>query len=106
MDESAREKYIIHPVDRDEANVHHKLQGELKGLGHGMETTPPAEKPIPLTGELKQIGADATHIVSSTFDELMTGEGGSTRDRVASRNPISLAWERLKRKRSTQKQAA
>lgn len=106
MDESAREEHIIHPVDRDEATMHHKVQGELEVLGHGMETKPPAEKPIGLTGALKQIGADVTHITGSTFDELMTGEGGSTRDRVASRNPISLAWERLKRKRSTRKQAA
>ena len=58
---------------------------------------PEGKKPIPLSEELKQIGVDATHIAGSTFDELMSGQGMGTRDRIASRNPFRLAWERAKK---------
>lgn len=46
-------------------------------------TQPEAQKPIPLTSELKHFGVDVTHITGSTFDELMGGEGGGSRDRTA-----------------------
>ena len=69
-------------------------------------TQPEAQKPIPLTEDLKQIGVDATHVVGSTFDELMGGEGGSSRDRVASKNPINLVLERARRLKARFKKAA
>lgn len=69
-------------------------------------TQPEAQKSIPLTEDLRQIGVNVTHIAGSTFDELMSGEGGDTRDRiVSSRNPIKLALEKLKKLRFTQKRA-
>lgn len=62
-------------------------------------TQPEAQKPIPLTGDLKQIGVDAAHVVGSSVDELIRGEGRDTRDRVASpRNPIRIVLEKLKKK--------
>ena len=69
-------------------------------------TQPEAQKSIPLTADLKQIGVDATHIVGSTVDELMSGEGGSSRDRVASKNPINLVLERARRLRARLQKAA
>lgn len=61
-------------------------------------TQPEAQKPIPLTSDLKQVGVDATHIAGSTFDELIGGEGGSSRVRtVPSRNPFKIAFERARK---------
>lgn len=101
-----KEKEIIQSPDRKDADFHGNLRQELKKLGHDVSTKPDHEKPIPLTEELRQIGTDITHIAGSTVDELVTGDGGSTRDRVASRNPLKIAWERLRRKRLIQKEAA
>lgn len=99
MDGSAPEQKIIQPVDQQDTNLNRMVEGA---------TQPESQKPIPLTEGLRQVGVDATHVVGSTFDELMSGEGGSTRDRVTSRNPISLVWERINRKRDkpTLKKAA
>lgn len=69
-------------------------------------TRPETQKSIPLTDELKQIGVDAIHIAGTTFDELMSGEGRDTRDRVAGKNPISLVRERARRFKSELKKAA
>lgn len=77
-------------VDQRDVNLTKAITGAIQ---------PDIQKPIPLTEELKQIGVDATHVAGSTFDELMSGEGRETRNRVASKNPISLVWERIKRKR-------
>lgn len=99
MNGPAPEQRVIQPKDQHEIDLHRKIEGAIQ---------PAAQKPIPLTEELKQIGVDATHIAGSTFDELMSGEGGSTRDRVASKNPINLVWEKIKRRgnSSAQKKAA
>lgn len=87
--EAAPEQKIIQPVDQHDVNLTEAIIGA---------TQPDAQKPIPLTEELEQIGVDAIHVAGSTFDELMSGdEGGKTRDRVARINPISLVRERLKR---------
>ena len=69
-------------------------------------TQPEAQKPIPLTEDLKQAGVDATHIIGNTVDELMNGEGGSSRDRVVSHNPINLVLERARRLKARFKKAA
>lgn len=95
--EAAPEQKIIQPVDQHDIDLNRSVE---------VATQPEAQKPIPLTEELKQIGVDATHVIGSTFDELMSGEGGSTRDRVASRSPIRLVLERVKRLKFSRKQAA
>lgn len=70
-------------------------------------TQPHAQKPIPLTEDLKQIGVDVTHIAGNTFDELVGGEGRNARDRVAtSGNPIRLIEEKFRKFRSVQQKAA
>lgn len=86
-------------VDRQDVSLIKNVEGASQ---------PEAQKPIPLSEDLKRIGVDATHVIGSTFDELMGGEGRDTRDRVASRNPINLVLERAKRIRNrlTQKKAA
>lgn len=70
-------------------------------------TQPEAQKPIPLTEDLRRWGVDATHIAGSAFGELMNGKGGDARDRVAiSGNPIRLLEERFGKLKPDQKKAA
>ncbi len=85
--EVATEQKIIQPTDQHDVDLNKAVGG----------IQPDAQKPIPLTEELRQIGVDVTHIAGSAFKEVMSGVGGSTRDRVASNNPISLVWERARR---------
>ena len=62
-------------------------------------TRPDSQKPIPLTDDFKQTGVDISHVVGSTYDELMSGEGGDTRDRVAiPGNPVRFLKEKLRKK--------
>lgn len=73
-------------VEKHDANLIKAIKGATK---------PESQQPISLSEDLKQIGVDVTHVAGSTFDELMSGEGRDTRDRVASsRNPIKIALER------------
>lgn len=84
-------------VDRQDVSLIKKVEGASQ---------PEAQKPIPLTEDLKRIGVDATHVIGSTFDELMSGEGRDTRDRVARKNPISLVLEKARRLKSPLKKVA
>ena len=97
MDGSASTE-ILQPVEKHETKLHNGVKVPLQELGHNVSTESDLQKPIPLTEGLRKIGVDATHIAGSGFEELMSGVGGSTRDRVTSgRNPISIAIERAKR---------
>lgn len=90
MEASAPEQKIIQLVEQHDAKLNQAVEGAIH---------PETQKPIPLTEDLQQIGVDATHVIGSGFEELMSGEGRDTRDRVASKNPIRLVWERANRLR-------
>lgn len=98
-------KRIIQSAEQPTQELHETVGGELSKFGHNVSTQPESTKPIPLTEELQQIGTDVTHITGSTVEELITGKGGSTRDRTA-KNPFNLVWERLKRKKASQQKKA
>lgn len=86
---------IVQPTDRADQSLHQKVGQNLTDLGHrGVSTIPEAQKKIDVGG----IG-DVVDFAGATYDELVSGEGMTVGDRVTnSRNPISLALERLKRR--------
>lgn len=101
MSESAKELPVIQPTEKADQAFHQNVGKNLADLGHrGVSTIPEVQKKIDVGG----IG-DVVDFAGATYDELVSGEGLSIGDRVTkSRNPISLALERLK-KRGQQKAA-
>lgn len=86
---------IIQSVDQQQAAVHQKIEGNLRQLRHNTATQPPSQQPIGLTEDLRQASVDAAHIIGSTYADIVTGEGGTNRDRIASsNNPLKLRLER------------
>lgn len=76
--------------------LHQDVAAQLTRLGHPPSTVPvTAETPFPLTAELKNLGVDASHIMGSSWEDLM---GGSTRIReTSSRGPLKIFKDRLKK---------
>lgn len=62
-------------------------------------TKPESQQPISLSEDLKQIGVDVTHVAGSTFDELMSGEGRDTRDRVARQGNLTRILDRWRKRK-------
>ena len=67
--------------DSAQREVHQNLKEPLESMGHSSETVPAAEKPIPLTDELKQIGVAAWHVIGTPVEEVFTGEAPDARVR-------------------------
>ncbi len=77
----------------------------------GLNTTPESLNPND-ESVLKKIGDSlgeekdsALHALNVELEEFTSGEDIHTRDRVASRNPINLSWERLKKLKTAKKAA-
>ena len=92
-------------AEKPHQDLYKRVNQALQKEGHGQAEVPPSQLKPSLTEELKQIGVDATHIAGSTLEELTTGEKSSTRNRVTSKNPLNLVWERFRRKRAEEKAA-
>lgn len=95
MEAAPKVALIVQPTDRADRSLHQNVGKNLADLGHrGVSTIPETQKKIEVGGMV-----DVVDFAGATYDEMVSGEGMSVGDRVTnSRNPISLALERLKRR--------
>lgn len=97
----------IESAEQPTEDLHEGVRKPLKEMGLDDPEVPPTQIRFPLTGNLEQLGVDASHVIGSKLEELTSGTGGSTLDRMADRkNPISLAWERAKKLKARLRKAA
>lgn len=87
-------------------DLHANVGEEIKKMGHNVSTVPPHEEPV-LKGDDDDLSMrDVTHSAKVFLEEMTSGEGQSSRVRTApAKNPISIAFEKARRK-FAQKKAA
>lgn len=101
MEEPAPKGIVL--VDQDNRKVETEIASNATKMG--VPTTRQNVSPdlSHLLEGMKEVGGEILHdthaYAKTSLVELAGGKGGSTRDRVASKNPISLVWERINRKR-------
>lgn len=99
-------------VDKDNHNAETEIASNATQMGIPTTRQNVSADPSHLLEGIKEFGGEVLHdthdYVKTGLEELTSGVGGSTRDRVTSRNPINLVWERAKRFRNklTQKKVA